>query len=88
MNIIPVKTSSGFEWNIDADKVKSFTFVKSLANMKDDVTQIFVSVNKLLGDDGEKAIIEYHNDNLELIIKSFREILQMVTDKNKEIKNL
>ena len=81
-----IQTKSGFVCNVDENKAKDWRFAKNLAKLDDTSTILqgmaFV-VPFLLGDDGEKALMEHVKDKkgiypTDRILSEFREIMDLL----------
>jgi hypothetical protein len=91
--MIKIKTKSGFVIEIDENKGKDWRFTKALAQWENDETVLqglSFCVPFLLGDDGEKALMEHVTQEdgsipAEMMINEFREILNLLGDKVKKL---
>ena len=81
-----VKTKSGFVIEVDENKAKDWRFAKALAKWDNEATVIqgiASCVPFLLGEDGEKALMDHVKEKdgsipSEKIISEFKEILEQV----------
>lgn len=91
------KTSTGFEYTIDERRVKSWSMVKKIAQIKDANNDIVVYglaielINDLLGEDQEQRLMDhvtriYGYDDAEMVSKEFFEIIGEVR-RDKSTKN-
>lgn len=89
-----VKTKSGFVIDVDENRAKDWRFTKALAKWENDNT-VLVGMGEalpfLLGDDGEKALMEHIKEKdgsypCEKMIEEFRQILEALGKDLKEIK--
>ncbi len=91
--MIKIKTKSGFVIEIDENKGKDWRFTKALAQWENDETVLqglSFCVPFLLGEDGEKALMEHVTQEdgsipAEMMINEFREILNLLGDKVKKL---
>ena len=91
--MVKIKTKSGFVIEIDENKGKDWRFTKALAQWENDETVLqglSFCVPFLLGEDGEKALMEHVTQEdgsipAEMMINEFREILNLLGDKVKKL---
>ena len=91
--MVKIKTKSGFVIEIDEKKGADWRFTKALAQWENDETVLqglSFCVPFLLGDAGEKALMEHVKQDdgsipAEMVINEFREILNLLGDKVKKL---
>ena len=87
-----IKTKSGFVCDVDEKRGKDWRFTKALAKMENDETALVgvsVCVPFLLGEDGEKKLMDHVKEEdgsipSEKVISEFREILVLLGEKVKK----
>ena len=90
--MIKVKTKSGFVIDVDENRAKDWRFTKALAKWENDETALIGLTNCLpflLGDDGEKALMDHVSEKdgsipSEKMIEEFKEILEILGEKVKK----
>lgn len=88
-----VKTKSGFSWEVNENKAKDWRFTKALvkcessdeSKMLEGITEV---VPFLLGEDGEKALMDHVMEDgvadVTAILAEFQEIMTLIGDKAKK----
>lgn len=90
--MVKIKTKSGFVVEIDEKRGADWRFTKALAQWENDETVLqglSFCLPFLLGDDGEKALMEHVKEDdgsipAEKMINEFREILTLLGEKVKK----
>lgn len=88
-----IKTKNGFEWNVNEKKAQDWRFVKYLAmcdsgDESDMLKGITNAVPFLLGEKGEKALIEHITDDdgiasTEAMMNEFKDIITALGNASK-----
>lgn len=91
-----IKTKSGFEWNVNEKKISDWRYVKAAARINSGneaaiLEGITFCIPFILGEDGEKALIDHVEENemvdTEKMIAEFLEITQLIGEKTKKSKS-
>lgn len=83
------KTQSGFEYSIDAQKVKSWTLARNIARIQRGANdgEVYLAimdiVDELIGEEQERRLVdhitkEYGYDDVEIMCKEIFEIIALV----------
>lgn len=91
--MIKIKTKSGFVIEVDENRAKDWRFTKALAQWENEETVIqglATCLPFLIGDDGEKALMEHVKEKdgsipAEKMINEFREIMELLGEKVKKL---
>lgn len=79
-------TKSGFNYTIDAELLKKWTFMRLSRKADEDATKLVDLLEYVLGVEQTEALAEYCNDDTEQMIQNFTEIVLKVAEVDSAIK--